>query len=378
MNELDLDLGFTEEEARPRGRRRHAARRRRERRRRRKGRFAALLAVLVVFAVLGGVVWGGYAVVHAITDTPDYTGAGSGNVLVHVQTGASTRSIAQTLEKDGVVKSAKAFVKAAEDNPDSMNIQPGYYRMNKHMAATLALDRLLDPSSRVLSRVTVPEGMRAVKVLSLLAQKTHIPLAKFQAAARHPGALGLPASAHGRLEGYLFPATYDIPPKSTATSILSTMVERYLQEEVGKGMAGKAKGVGLSTHQLLTVASLLEVEARPHDYTKVARVIYNRLRIHKVLQLDSTVLYAQSKAGTLKVSTKDTRYPSPYNTYLHTGLPPGPIDNPGAAAINAAAHPAPGNWTYFITVNPKTGETRFTNSYSQFQKWKNEFKKNNP
>lgn len=378
MNELDLDLGFTEEEARPRGHRRNSSRRRRERRKRRKGRLAALLAVVIIFAILGGVAWGGYSVVHAITYTPDYTGAGSGSVLVHIETGASTRSIAQTLQKDGVVKSAKAFDKAAADNPDSMNIQPGYYRMNRHMAAALALDRLLDPSARVLTRVTVPEGMRAVKVLALLAQKTRIPLAKFQAAARHPKALGLPASAHGRLEGYLFPATYDIPPKSTATSILSTMIERYLQEEVAKGLAAKAHAVGVSTHQLLTVASLLEVEARPRDYTKVARVIYNRLHIGKPLQLDSTVLYAQSRAGTLKVTTKDTRYPSPYNTYLHTGLPPGPIDNPGAAAIAAAAHPAAGNWTYFITVNPKTGDTRFTNSYAQFQKWKNEFKKNNP
>lgn len=378
MNELDLDLGFTEEGARTRGHRRRAGRRRRERRRRRKGGFAALIAVIIVFAVLGGVVWGGYTIVHSITETPDYTGAGFGNVLVHIEVGASTRSIAQTLEKDGVVKSAKAFVKAAENNPDSMNIQPGYYRMHKHMAAALALDRLLDPSSRVLSRVTVPEGMRAVNVLALLAQKTHISQARFQAAARHPKAIGLPPSAHGRLEGYLFPATYDIPPKSTATSILSMMVERYLQEEADKGLAAKAHRVGLSTHQLLTVASILEVEARPHDYTKVARVIYNRVKIHKPLQLDSTVLYAQSKAGTLKVSNKDTRYPSPYNTYLHAGLPPGPIDNPGAAAIDAAAHPATGNWTYFITVNPKTGETRFTNSYTQFQKWKNEFKKNNP
>ncbi|MBO0829217.1 MAG: endolytic transglycosylase MltG [Streptosporangiales bacterium] len=378
MNELDLDLGFTEEEAGPRGRRRYASRRRRERRKRRKGRAAALLAVIIIFAILGGAAWAGYAVVHGITYTPDYSGAGSGNVLVHIESGASTRSIAVTLEKDGVVKSTKAFNKAAADNPDSMGIQPGYYRMNKHMAAALALNRLLDPSARVLSRVTVPEGMRAANVLALLAEKTRIPLAKFQAATRHPGALGLPASAHGRLEGYLFPATYDIPPKSTPSSILSMMIDRYLQEEVERGLATKAHGVGLTTHQLLTVASLLEMEARPKDYTKVARVIYNRDHVSKPLQLDSTVLYAQSKAGTLKVSTKDTRYPSPYNTYLHAGLPPGPIDNPGAAAVDAAAHPAAGNWTYFITVNPKTGDTRFTNSYAEFQKWKIEFKKNNP
>ena len=98
---------------------------------------------------------------------------------------------------------------------------------------------------------------------------------------------------------------------------------------------------------------------------KIARVIYNRLNAKMPLELDSTVLYAlHSRAP--DVSVAQTKTKSPYNTYLHTGLPPGPIDSPGAIAIHAALHPTKGNWLYFLTVNPKTGETKFTNSYPQF------------
>lgn len=372
MNELDL--GFVEDEAAP-GTRRHAGRRRKERRRKRRGRLAIVVAFLVVAGILGGVSYAGYAVVRGVTSVPDYTGPGRGRVIVHIVPGQSIRSMAETLEKGQVVKSTKAFRLAASKNPKAIQIQPGYYRLNKHMAAVLALDRMLDPASRILARVTVPEGMRMSKVLPLLADKTHQPLAKFKAAARHPGKLGLPSYAHGRLEGYLFPATYDVDPGDGAADVLKAMVDRFKQEEQDLDLEAQAGRVGLTPAEVVTVASLLQAESHPGDFAKVARVVYNRLDKGMPLQFDSTVTYALGRTD-LSVSIKDTEVDSPYNTYQHTGLPPGPIDSPGGKALRAALHPASGNWLYFVTTNPKTGETKFTADPEEFQKFKQEFKRN--
>jgi UPF0755 protein len=107
---------------------------------------------------------------------------------------------------------------------------------------------------------------------------------------------------------------------------------------------------------------------RLQDFPKIARVIYNRLLVGMPLQLDSTVMFAMNKYG-IRATDAQLHFNSPYNTYLHTGLPPGPIDSPGDAAIKAALHPAAGDWRYFVTVDPKTGLTKFTNSKSQFDQF---------
>ena len=124
------------------------------------------------------------------------------------------------------------------------------------------------------------------------------------------------------------------------------------------------------------MASLVQAEGGPlSDYPKIARVIYNRLAQGIPLQLDSTVLYGLNTFGIL-ASDQQLNSPSPYNTYRHKGLPPGPIDSPGNAAIQAVLRPATGNWIYFVTVNPKTGETLFTSSQTQFEQFRQELQKN--
>ena len=136
-----------------------------------------------------------------------------------------------------------------------------------------------------------------------------------------------------------------------------------------------ARQVHLTEGQVITMASLVQAEGgRLSDYPKIARVIYNRLAQGIPLQLDSTVLYGLNKFG-IVATDAELSSPSPYNTYKHKGLPPGPIDSPGNAAIQAVLHPAPGNWLYFVTVNPKTGETRFTSSQAQFEQFRQELQK---
>ena len=134
--------------------------------------------------------------------------------------------------------------------------------------------------------------------------------------------------------------------------------------------------MNLTPAEAIIVASLVQAEGgRVADYPKIARVIYNRLDANMQLQLDSTVMYALHRYGIL-ATNQQLQVNSPYNTYQHTGLPPGPIDSPGDAAIQAALHPAKGTWLYFVTVNPKTGVTEFTSSSTTFVQLRAELEKN--
>ncbi len=149
------------------------------------------------------------------------------------------------------------------------------------------------------------------------------------------------------------------------------MVLRFDQEAAAISLPAVAARVQLTPAEVIIVASLVQAEGkRPEDLAKIARVIYNRLNSvpPMPLQLDTTVLYALHSSAS-DVTIKQTQTNSPYNTYLHAGLPPGPIDSPGNAAIQAALHPDRGDWTYFLTVNPANGQTLFTNSFTQFQQF---------
>jgi UPF0755 protein len=351
---------------------RSTAHRRRRRRRRRSGRrFLVLVAALLVLALA---VFAAVQFVRPIYDrftaSDDYSGAGSGTVTVQIQSGQSGRSIGGTLEAAGVVKSAGAFAAAAAASPDGASIQPGTYHLHAKMSAEAALALLLDPSSRVTNRVTVREGLRANAVIALLAKQTGQPLADYEAALKNPQAIGLPAWAHGKPEGLLWPATYNFEPKTTAVQQLSAMVHETVTR-LHNSNVSDAQAI-----KVLTIASIVQVEARAAaDGPKVARVLDNRLAINMRLQLDSTVSYVTGKPG-VATTAADRANPSPYNTYVHSGLPPGPISNPGQAAINAALHPATGTWLYFVTVNPTTGETKFATTAAEaaanraeFQAW---------
>jgi peptidoglycan lytic transglycosylase G len=346
---------------------RTGGRRRRHRRRRGGGAFAVILSLLLVAAIVGGgaylVLGLGSRIKDAFSSTAaDYPGPGTGNVIYQVHEGDTLTVVGRGLKAAGVVESVDAFMAAAKANPDSTRLQPGYYSLKKQMKAADALTVLLDPSARILARVTLPEGLRLDETLKTLAKGTKLPLAKFEAALKDPKALGLPAYAKGNAEGFLFPATYEFGPQDTPAQMLAELVRRYGVAEQKLNLTAGSQ----PPYQLVTIASIVEAEARrPEDYPKVARVIYNRLAAGMPLQMDSTVNYAL-KADKTIVTLQDLGVSSPYNTYKHTGLPPGPIDSPGEAALNAALHPAPGDWLYFITVDGSTGETKFTNSYQEF------------
>jgi UPF0755 protein len=212
--------------------------------------------------------------------------------------------------------------------------------------------------------------------MALLGAKSGIPASAYAKVLNNPASLGLPSYANGKAEGYLFPATYEVQPHETALGVLKGMVQRFDQEAATVNLAAGAKQVHLTEGQVIIMASLVQAEGgRLSDYPKIARVIYNRMAQGIPLQLDSTVLYGLNTFGIL-ANDQQLNSSSPYNTYRHKGLTPGPIDSPGNAAIQAVLHPASGNWVYFVTVNPKTGETLFTSSQSQFEQFRQELQKN--
>ena len=173
-------------------------------------------------------------------------------------------------------------------------------------------------------------------------------------------------------EGVFFPAQYSFAKGTSALVALQSMVDRFSLESRHSGIASGS--VDFNPMQLLTIASLVQAEGDGKDFAKISQVIRNRLRIGMPLQFDSTIHYIRGTRGQVYLSTEATKIPSDYNTYLHYGLPPGPVNNPGRAAMDAAMSPQDGNWIYFITVKP--GDTRFTDSNAEFSLWKIEYEKN--
>jgi UPF0755 protein len=341
------------------------------------------LAVLVALAVLVG---GGYlafsygmtAIKDKLSGPEDFSGSGTGRVLVEVKDGDAASDIGRTLLDKGVVKSVQAFTEAARQDPESVGIQVGFYQLRKQMSAKSALAVLVDPANRMRSVVTIPEGFTVDQIVATLARKTDFSKKQYDRVLANPASIGLPAYAKGDAEGYLFPATYELPPNSTPRSILTLMVKRWAQAAEDADLEGAAQKLGYTPAQVMTVASLVEAESnRDADRGKVARVIYNRLETdatNRLLQIDATVNYAIDRDLGVALTTDDLAVDSPYNTYKNPGLPPTPIEAPGDAAIAAAAHPTDGPWVYYVTVNLRTGETKFTEDYHTFLKYKAEFK----
>jgi len=341
--------------------------RRRAEKRRRGGCLPMLLVVLVFCAIVAWFARGAIADVKDMFAGPeDYAGPGSGEVTFVIDPGQSVSSMGAELEDLGVVKSSDAFVDAAAKDGRSTKIQAGTYLLKSRMKAADVVTILVDPSQMSQETVTIPEGKRTSDIVKILAKNTDFKAKQFQAVLADPAALGLPASAEGNPEGYLFPATYTITPADTPQSILAAMVAKGQSVMTELGLDAQAEQVGLTAHEVLTVASMLEFEAnRTEDYPKVARAIYNRLDIDMALQSDATVAYANGLSGEVWTTSEQRDIDSPYNTYKHTGLPPGPIGNPGKATIDAALHPADGPWLYWVVVNLKTGETVFSTTLAE-------------
>jgi UPF0755 protein len=287
------------------------------------------------------------------------THSAGAEVLISIGEGATGTEIAEQMQRMQIIKAAKVLIEQMGQNKASLGIAPGVHRLETHIPSSLSLQELLDPQ-RLEGVIKVIPGSTQSDVLSLVHSSDQIINADNLTSLRPP--ISNPGNS---LEGQFFPSNYSFASGTSSHEALAKMLSHF-GEIVTQTTLLKALP-GYTPYQVLTIASLIQIEADPEDYAKAAAVIYNRLRIGMALQLNSSVQYALNQRGSIALSIKATTFPSAYNTYLHAGLPPTPISNPGLAAIEGALHPARGNWIYFITVKPH--DTRFTNNFRSFQSW---------
>ncbi|EHB50465.1 aminodeoxychorismate lyase [Mycolicibacterium rhodesiae JS60] len=364
------------------------ARRNRNRRRMIGAAAVSLLIVVVVAAVyLGGKLFSG--------SSGEYAGEGKDDVVIQVHEGDSTTQIGQTLRDKNVVSNVKGFVDAAKDNAAIAAIQPGFYSVRTEMAASAAVQRLADPHNRV-GKLVIPEGRQLDDVaevgtgrvtdgiFALISKATCVPMNGGQkcvaaedlrkaAEQAPPEQLNVPQWAtqpvaalgknHRRLEGLVAPGTWNVDPSATPQEILAKLIGQSVDHYVAGGLLDTATAMNMSPYQILVVGSLVQREAKPHDFAKVARVIYNRLAVPQKLEFDSTVNYALDRQE-VATTDADRAQATPWNTYAMEGLPATPICSPGDEALAAAERPEPGDWLYFVTVD-KDGTTLFTRDYQE-------------
>ena len=347
-----------------------------EPRRRRGGFFRAVLPVLLVIAVLAGLGVGGYQGYRWVTsnisveqEAAEFEGPGSGEALVEVGEGDTGSDIAETLVDEGVIKTSAPFVTLFSSTKEAAKIEPGVYRLKQEMTSADALTMLMDPENLAGHRVIVPEGLRLTQIWDLLAEETGIPVEDFEASAKDYTSYGIPENEAKSLEGYLWPGRYDILEDQSAEDVIAMMWGRMEEQLTAREIPED------EWHTTLTYASLAEMEVRnAEDYGKVVRTIHNRLEgtgeakgSPMKLQFDSTVHYVTGKSASVGTTDEERATKSPYNTYLHEGLPPGPISAPGSAALDAAAAPPEGDWLYFVSVNTDTGETEFAATWAEHE-----------
>ena len=329
------------------------------------------MKVRLIVAVMGVALVGAFFFARSgPTVAPDFPTnmmiADQSEVVIDIPNGSTGSEIAELLFQNKVIKSSEAFFRVAVGDKRSEKIAPGNHRISQNISALQALEQLLD-ADRIPNLIRIYEGgWKSEVVTELVAygfNKQEINKAFAQVV--------LPKGFKDS-EGLLFPAQYSFAKGTSALQAVQAMVDRFTAEPVAQQLLmGDDK---FTASELLTIASIVQAEGGEKDFAKVSQVIQNRLKIGMPLQMDSTVHFVKKLRGQIFLSSQSTLINSPYNTYKKYGLPPGPIGSPGVAAMTAALQPAPGDWLYFVTVAP--GDTRFTNSFEEFNTWKALYVKN--
>jgi peptidoglycan lytic transglycosylase G len=374
-------------------------RRRRERAataRRRRGRFVVVIGLVVALIVAGGVALVANKMFGGPEAAPDYDAGSAGpDVVIRVAPGETASEVSELMAEKGVVASSAAFYEAAVQDSGMDSLQPGYYAIPTKIPAEQAVETLVGPDSRVgqtvlsegrqlhdsrdVSTSAIKEGIYTKIAKASCHGETDQPQCvtydelNAAGASEDLNALCVPAWAVAgvravpdrdrQLEGLIASGAWDFDPTGTPTQILCQLVTESAQRYEQTGLLDPAKESGLSPYQLLVAASLVERESLPEDFTKVARVILNRLAVGQPLQFDSTVNYALDETE-VATTDDDRARPTPWNTYAMAGLPATPIAAPSIDALKAVEEPEPGPWLFFVTVD-KQGTTLFTNNYDE-------------
>lgn len=323
---------------------------------------AALIASLLFIAGLSLVKRGP----EAAADFACSLNSSAKQVSIDVSRGESGSDIALELFEKGVTQSVEAFFRVAVADERSASIAPGIHLIDVELCAREALTQMLD-NKRIAGLISIKEGAWLSEIKKSFAGADYLStdIERAFRNARIP-------NPYTSLEGLLFPANYSFARGTTIEDALSEIIKNGLRETRSSGF--ESSNSQFEPQELLIIASIVQAEGTDDVFGKVSRVIFNRLTVGMPLQMDSTVHYVEKKRGDIFLSTKSTLVNSPYNTYRNRGLPPSPIGNPGRNAMLATLSPTPGDWLYFITVAPQ--DTRFTNSFNQFNQWKKVYKAN--
>lgn len=322
------------------------------------------LAALVIFGLALLAVYGVYHEVRAYFAT----GAPGAPVAVTIPRGATLSEIADILERAHVVRHAAAFRLRAEQDGHSADLKPGAYTLQVNEPYDKLVAQLVAGAPPVTVKVTIPEGFTARQTAALLAKKLpHLEEKEYvDLTLIHPLPFSLAGFKSGHsLEGFLFPATYAVAPSTTARQFIDEQLAAFRATFAKVAMA-RAASKNLTPYDVVIIASMIEREAQvAAERPLVGAVIWNRLHMHMALQIDATIEYTFARHKT-QLTYQDLRTDSPYNTYLHQGLTPTPIANPGLAALEAAADPARVDYLYYVARNDGTGRHSFSSSYAQF------------
>lgn len=328
-----------------------------------------LVGITSIFVVLGLIGTGGFLAFDSVSNfisrfqVEDYEGPGGEDVSIVIEAGDDGAAVARKMVEADIIKSFDAIYR--DMLRTDFVIYPGTYVFPSQIPGSKALELLIAGENRVTLSTTIPEGYRISEIVPKLVADLQLNEADVYAAI--DAIMDRLPSEVLNAEGYLFPATYTFDPGVTANEVINAMVDRTEKALAKFDVSLK------SSFDIITLAALIQVEAGLHeDFFKVSRVFLNRLDIGMLLQSDATVSYG---TGGTTVTTTDAQRAddNPYNTYLHPGLPGGPISNPGELAIEAALRPADGEWLYFVTVNLKTGETVFSETLAEHEKAAQEF-----
>lgn len=355
--EFSEDEGLSRSEVRARKRRRMMRRRRTT---------AIVVVCVLVFGIGGffGVRAAGGVFEDLFGPKGDYEGTGTNEVSLEIPPGASARSVANQLVEAGVIMNSEPFLDEVEKR--NVTINAGPVIMREKMSSKAAVEALVNPIKP--PKITIAEGRKIDQIKATMI-KSGMKAEEVDKAIddKTPKDYGLNIEAPS-LEGYLFPATYDLNKEKTAEDVVSEMVNKTKSEIEDDSIDLK------DANRIMTLASLVEIES-PGDEAvrkKVARVFLNRIskdsKTGQLLQSDATVAYIHGARGDLTTTKKERESDSPYNTYKKKGLPPGPINSPSAGAVDAALNPAKGDWQFFVATNPDTGETKFAKTYDEHRK----------
>jgi UPF0755 protein len=343
-----------------------------------KKRRRGLIAVLVILAVL--LAGGGAGAFFAWTNYEeqirellgwelpnDYPGTGNGEeALVTISSGDLGDDVARKLVEAKVTMTFDAvwdYLLQRESAGDAVVFFPGTFRLEQQMSAESAVAALTDPANQLVNRALITEGMSYKRALEQIAAATGLPIEELQAAADDYTSFGIPAESPN-IEGWMFPATYDFDPGITAHDAIQITVDKMFEVLDANGVAPEDR------LDILKMAALVQREAGPFpgDMAKIARVFYNRLDRGMNFESDATVAYGTGNTDTVWTTEAERENPDNlYSTYVHPGLPYGPIGLPGEEAIQAAISPADGPWLFFVPINLKTGETVFSETAAQHE-----------